>query len=120
MKWFKENWLVALLTGLLILVLTNSVVRTERYKHQINAVSDSITVLKYEYSELKKAAVISAELVSAYEFATLAYQDSLNDTKQEIINQKQRHAKQIADLIRIPSDVLYLDFTRWIDTISFE
>ena len=120
MKWFKENWLVALLTGLLILVLTNSVVRTERYKHQINAVSDSITVLKYEYSELEKAAVISAELVSAYKFADSVYRDSLQDTKQEIINLKQRHAKQVADLIRMPSDVLYVDLKHWLDTIKFE
>lgn len=118
MKWFKENWLIALLIGLLVFVLTNSVVRSEKHKHEINAKSDSIAILKHEYQELEKREALAAEMISAYRFADSAYQDSLQDLRIDYFKQKQRHVKKIADLSRIPTDSLYRDVTGQLDSLS--
>lgn len=118
--WLKKNWTIVLLVAIIGCLITNNVVDSISYKRDIRAGSDSIAILKYQYQELEKRAGLSAELVDAYEFAFTAYQDSLQDTRIKLITQNKRHAKQVADLIRIPSDVLYIDYTRWIDTVSFE
>ena len=118
MKWFKENWLVVLLVGLIIYVLINSVVRNENYKREIDARSDSIAILKHGYQELEKREALAAEMILAYKFADSVYRDSLNVIKIKLINQKQRHAKQVADLTRIPTDTLYRDLSNWYDSLS--
>jgi len=120
MKWLKENWVPLLMLVCIAVMLIINRIDTHSYKHKIKTKSDSIAVLKYQYSALEKEAVLSSELVSAYKFALTTHQDSLQDLKTEIINQNKRHARQVADLIRIPSNVLYIDYRDWIDTVSFK
>lgn len=119
-EWLKKNWTIVLLIVIIGCLITNNVVDSISYKREIRLRSDSIVILKREYVKLEKAAGLSAELVDAYAFAYGTYQDSLQDSRVKYFNQKQRHAKQVADLTRIPTDSLYLNYIRWIDSISFE
>ncbi len=120
MKWFKENWLTAVLVGIILFLLTDSVIKSKARDKEISSKSDSIAILKYQYSELEKRDTLALELISAYEFAYTAYQDSLQNSKTEYIKQKKRHEKQVADLSRVSTDSLYTELGSWLDTISFQ
>jgi len=120
MKWFKKNWLVALVIGLMIYILINSVVRNENYKREISHRSDSLAVLKYQYSELEKEALLSSELVSAYQYADSVYRDSLQGLRIDYFKQKQRYEKQVTALKLIPTDDIYIDVTGWLDSLSVQ
>jgi predicted nucleic acid-binding Zn-ribbon protein len=121
-KWLEKYWPVLLITSLLLAAffIGRHHKASQLYKREIKAQDAFIEKLMSEYQTLEDSASVVKKQVEVYENQVLSYQDSLSDTKTEIINLKQRHAKQVADLIRIPSDVLYIDYTRWIDTISFE
>ncbi len=120
MKWFKENWLTALLIGIIIFILTDSVIKSKASNKEISSKSDSIAILKYQYSELEKRDTLALELISAYEFAYAAYQDSLQDSGIKYVKQKIRYEKQVADLTRMPTDSLYTELGSWLDTIFFQ
>ena len=105
---------------ILIIVGTDSVIKSKASKREIDAVSDSIAILKHDYSELEKRDQLSSELVEAYKFAANSYQDSLQSTRSTLITQKKRYAKQVADLSRVPTDTLYRDLTGWLDSLSIQ
>jgi len=120
MKWIKKNWIYVILVALIGCLILNDVLKTNSYIREIDDVSDSLVILRQDYSELEKAADISAELVSAYKFATIAYQDSLQFSNRQLINQKRSYEKAMANLTRVPTDSLYRELTGWLDSLSVQ
>ena len=114
----KKNWLII---GLIILVLfawKSKRIDFFGYKHQINALTDSIVLLEQRRNLAEEREAVAKELILGYEFELEIYQDSINIEKEIIIKQKRKHAKEVADLKRIPTDTLYIDVTKWIDSLS--
>ena len=118
-KWLTKNWTAIVLVGVILFLLTDGVMKSNASKTKIEVKSDSIAKLEYEYQELEKSEALAAELASAYRFAFIAYQDSLQDYGIKYINQKKRHEKQVADLTRMPTDSVYVELKSWLDTIAF-
>ena len=50
MKWLKKNWIYLILIVLIGYLLVNDVVKSTNHKREIDAKSDSLVVLEYEYS----------------------------------------------------------------------
>jgi hypothetical protein len=121
-KWLEKYWPILVIMSLLLAAffIGRHHKASQQHKSEIRAKDALIEQMMVEYQTLEDSASAVKKQAEFYENQVLSYQDSLSDTKTEIINLKQRHAKQVADLIRIPSDVLYIDYKDWIDTISFE
>lgn len=115
----KKNWLII---GLIVIVLFAwKSKRTDflGYNHQIKDKNDSIRLLKDQYRLIEEREVASKELILMYEFNLNLYKDSMNVTKKKITNNNVRHAREIANLSRIPTNTLYTDVTGWLDSLSF-
>jgi len=91
-----------------------------RYNAEIKAKNDSIVLLKAQYDSLDDREATTLELLDSYAIDLTSYQDSLFNARTRYINQNERHAQEVADFNRMPTDSLYLEYIRWIDTISFE
>lgn len=124
MKWFKENWLVLLIIVIVLIIaffVGRSIIKQfNEYKGEIKAKDKLIEQMMIEYQALEDNAVQAKKTAKFHKSAVSLYQDSLQDSRIKYINQKKRHAKQVADLTRIPTDNLYIDYIQWIDSISFE
>ena len=119
MKWFRKNWLMLLL----IVIIGTGIFEFRkdiRYNAEIKAKNDSIVLLKTQYDSLDDREAVVLELLDNYAIDVTSYQDSLLNIRKKYVNQKKRYAEQVADFNRMPTDSLYLEYIRWIDTISFE
>jgi len=122
-KWIKDNWPVVLLIGILLVIIVVFIisrVKISDYRGDIKAKDALIEKIMVEYQSMEDSVTVSKELIHIYEKQLSIYQDSLQDSKSTLINQNKRHAKQVADLTRIPTDSLYVNYIRWIDSVSFE
>ena len=120
MKWFKENWLIALLIVIIGFLLINSTINANKYRREIKAKDAFIEQLMDEYIVLEENEALSMELIKIYKQKLAIYKDSLQISRIELINQDKRYAKQIEELTRIPINDLYIDLKCWLDTISFD
>jgi len=118
MKWLKNNWFYLLLVGIIVFILTDSVVKSGANRKEINAKSDSIQLLKDQYHLIEEHEAEAWKTIKNDSLTHIIYQDSLQSFKIAYINQKQRHAKQVADLNRIPTDTLYRELTGQLNSLS--
>ncbi len=120
MKWFKENWFLLLLAVLLIVLARSYWTKNNDYKSEIKVKSDSIVLMKDQYDSLDNREAVALELLSASRSDVTSLQDSLAKSRIDNIIQKKRHAKQVEEFNLISTAEHYIDYVRWIDTISFK
>jgi hypothetical protein len=120
MKWKKDNWVIILIVGVLIMVIFINLRDNRNYKREISSLSDSIKWMEVEYQLLEDRASDTLRLIESYEIKAALYQDSLEDARQRYFNQKVSHAQELEKFKLIPTSEHYLDYIRWIDSISFE
>jgi hypothetical protein len=120
MKWLKENWgwLVVILG--LVLILLSDQIGIRNHKREINALNDSIKWMEVEYQILEDSALDLRKSADNRKLDIIFYQDSLQSSSEQLINQKYRYEKALADFNRIPTDSLYRDLTRQLDSLSLQ
>ena len=123
LNWITSNFRTVLLIGLLIIAfffLRKWGTGYYEYKHEIKVLNDSIVKLDKEYSWIQKQFSSSLELTNNAINEANLIRDSLRNAKNEIYINNINHEREIANLTRIPIDALYVNFTTWLDTLSFE
>lgn len=119
--WLRQNIMVFLIIAIIIWGIRGIVgINQNGYKDEIKAKSDSIALLKDQYDSLNNREATALELLSASRSSITSLQDSLTKSKIDIIIQKKHHAKQIEKFELITTAEHYIDYIRWIDTVSFE
>ena len=119
LAWFRNNWFLLCVIIVAFFFLKKWGTGYFEYKHEIRALNDSIAFQGQIISLSENREAAARELIRSYEHELKLYQDSLSDEKIKRINQKYRHEKEILYLKRIPTDSIYLDVTRWLDSLSF-
>jgi len=118
--WLKNNWpwVLVIVTAILVFFLTRSCTKMNDYKGDIKAKDELIEQMMVEYQELEEREAAKKDSIQKLVLIAEDISDSLQDTRIDYINQKKRHAKQVADLNSIPTDTLYVDVTGQLDSLS--
>lgn len=116
MKFIKKYWPWILLCGALLYFSIQGAVTTSNYKEAIQEKNDSIDVLDSRVQILVIELENSQDLFIQSEDEILLYQDSLDKERTTITRNREIYEDAIIDLISIPSDTMYREVTRWLDS----
>ena len=120
LTWLRSNWMLIILIMILIIIVRSRGTDNREYKREIKAMDDSIIFLNTQYQQIEDLLSVSREITTvALEDAKLS-RDSIKIIEKKNTNLKYKHAIEVANFKKIPTDTLYLDYTRWIDSVSFE
>jgi hypothetical protein len=117
-EWLREHWPIIVIIFVVLAAFFVSQYSRRDYKRNLKAKDDFIEHLISEYGALEDSAREARKLAKNYEIMLAVYQDSLNASRIKYFNQKKRYVEEIANLSRIPTDQLYVDVTRWLDSLS--
>lgn len=118
--WLRDNWILVLIVIVLLVLLRSKGTDNKQAKREIKALNDSIEQLDKQFLWMQDQAQSSMEIAREALNTANLYRDSLNQSKTKIRINNIRHENEIANLKRIPTDSLYVDFTTWLDTLSFD
>lgn len=123
MKWLKNNIVTLVLIGIIIwgvFALINAGGVTSKYKDEIKALNDSIADYEVRIQRSYDSARVYKSLADQAYFESLSYQDSLTTKRIELIKTNIDYAKALVKLNVAPTDSLYWDVTRRLDSLSLQ
>lgn len=116
MKFLKKHIVCILIIICLgIMIYINFDRRTE-FRDKVQIQNDSIKTLSGLNIGLELQLGASIDTLEIAEEKVQLYQDSLNTVRKRNYSLKKDYERKIADIIAIPTDSLYRDLTRWLDS----
>ena len=108
MNFFKRYWPCILIAVFALYITINSESDAKAYKDTIQSHNDSISALNQLNAVLQLKVQVSNELYEKSEQKISVYSDSIRALKKKNKADKIAYEKEIADIITIPADSLYL------------
>jgi hypothetical protein len=108
MKFFQRYWPCILIAVFALYIIINSASDAKAYKDTIQSHNDSIATLNRLNAVLELKLQASSELYEESEQKISVYSDSIKALKKKNKADKIAYEKEIADIITIPADSLYL------------
>jgi len=118
LPWIRKNSVLLVMIVLVVILFRVGNNQHWGYKQDIDALNDSINDYIEDIRGYQARETVAEEKIQAYELRLDDYVASRELEREERINEKYEHAKEIADLKRIPVDTLYVDVAGWLDSLS--
>ena len=120
LDWFRSNWFVLTVLVIAFIFLTKWGTGYYSSQREIRDLNDSIEQYDRDFQLKEEQLMASREIVTAAMNEVALYQDSLISARTILYTNRIRHAEEVANLSRIPTDSLYRDVTTWLDNLSFD